>query len=189
VRNSSDRADLDIAPAVRAALAERGYRVVDDPDDARFLLQANVLQVGRTSRAVAEGAFASGFGSAMIGGAAGAGLGRVASDQTETMIAGAVAGVGASAVADAFVQDVTYSIITDVQVSERAGEGVMVTERTSQDLAQGSGGRRILSTSEVHDWKRYQTRVMSSANQVNLDFEDAAPELVAGLTRAIAGIF
>jgi hypothetical protein len=153
------------------------------------LLQANVLQVGRTSRAAAEGALASGFGSAVIGGAAGAGLGRAASDQTEAMIAGAVAGAAASAVADAFVQDVTYSIITDVQVSERAGEGVVVTERMSQDLAQGSGGRRILSTAEVHDWKRYQTRVMSSANQVNLDFEDAAPELVAGLTRAIAGIF
>lgn len=189
VRNSSDRADLDVGPAVRAALAQRGYRLVDDAGDARFLLQANVLQVGRTSRAAAEGAFASGFGSAVIGGAAGGGLGRVASDQTEAVIAGAVAGAAASAVADAFVQDVTYSIITDVQVSERAGEGVTVTERMSQDLAQGSGGRRILSTTEMHDWKRYQTRVMSSANQVNLDFEDAAPELVAGLTRAIAGIF
>ena len=54
---------------------------------------------------------------------------------------------------------------------------------------QGSGGGRILSSSEVHDWKRYQTRIMSSANQANLDFEDAAPQLVAGLTRAIAGIF
>jgi hypothetical protein len=189
VRNSSDRPQLDITPAVRAALAERGYRLVDDPQDAHFLLQANVLQVGRTSAAAAEGAFAKGFGSALVGGAAGAGIGRVASDQTEAMIAGAVAGAAASAVADSFVQDVTYSIITDVQVSERAGEGVMVTERMTQDLAQGSGGRRILSTTEVHDWKRYQTRVMSSANQVNLDFEDAAPELVAGLTRAIAGIF
>src|SRR5690606_3658199 len=189
VRNSSDRADLDIAPAVRAALAARGYRLVDDLEDARFLLQANVLQVGRSSKAAAQGAVAGGFGSAVIGGAAGAGLGRVASDQTEAMIGGAVAGVAASAVADSFVQDVTYSIVTDVQVSERAGEGVMVTERMNQDLAQGSGGRRILSTSEVHDWKRYQTRIVSTANRVNLDFEDAAPDLVAGLTRAIAGIF
>jgi hypothetical protein len=189
VRNSSDRPQLDIAPAVRAALAERGYRLVDDPQDAHFLLQANVLQVGRTSAAAAEGAFAKGFGSALVGGAAGAGLGRVASDQTEAIIAGAVTGVAASVVADSFVQDVTYSIITDLQISERAGEGVMVTERMTQDLAQGSSGRRILSTTEVHDWKRYQTRVMSSANQANLDFEDAAPELVAGLTRAIAGIF
>jgi hypothetical protein len=189
VRNSSDRPDLDIARAVKVALAERAYRVVDDPEDAHFLLQANVLQVGRTSKAAAEGSFAKGFGSALIGGAGGAAVGRAASDQTEVMIAGAVAGAAASAVADAFVQDVTYSIITDVQISERAGEGVMITERMAQDLAQGSGGRRILSTTEVHDWKRYQTRVMSSANQVNLDFEDAAPQLTAGLTRAIAGIF
>jgi hypothetical protein len=189
VRNSSDRPDLDLAPGVEAALVERGYRLVDDPEDAHYLLQANVLQVGRTSKTAAEGAFAKGFGSALIGGAAGAGIGRAASDQTEVMIVGAVAGSAASAVADAFVQDVTYSIITDVQISERAGEGVMVTERMSQDLTQGSSDRRVLSTTEVHDWKRYQTRVMSTANQVNLDFEDAAPELAAGLTRAIAGIF
>ena len=50
VRNTSDRTELDIAPAVRAALAQRGYRLVDDPQDAQFLLQANVLQVGRTSQ-------------------------------------------------------------------------------------------------------------------------------------------
>jgi hypothetical protein len=189
VRNTSDRPDLDVAPEVKAALAARGYRIVDDPEHAHFLLQANVLQVGRTSKGAAEGAFAKGFGSALIGGAGGAAVGRAASDQTEVMIAGAVAGAAASAVADAFVQDVTYSIITDVQISERAGEGVTVTERMAQELTQGSSGRRVLSTTEVHDWKRYQTRVMSTANQVNLDFEDAAPELTAGLTRAIAGIF
>jgi hypothetical protein len=189
VRNTSDRPDLDIAPAVRAALEARGYRVVHDSEAAQFLLQANVLQVGRSARAAAEGSFAKGFGSAVVGGAAGAGVGRAASDQTEVMIAGAVAGAAASAVADAFVQDVTYSIITDVQISERAGEGVLVTERMAQDLAQGSGGRRVLSTTEVHDWKRYRTRIMSSANQVNLDFEDAAPQLAAGITQAIAGIF
>jgi hypothetical protein len=189
VRNTSDRADLDIAPAVREAIAARGYRLVEDPKDAHFILQANVLQVGRTSKAAAEGAFAKGFGSALVGGAGGAGIGRVASDQTEVIIAGAVAGAAASAVADAFVQDVTYSIITDVQISERARKGVMVTERMTQDLAQGRSGQRVLSTTEVHDWKRYQTRVLSSANQVNLDFDGAAPDLVAGLTQAIAGIF
>ena len=70
VRNTSDRTELDIGPAVRAALAARGYRLVDDPRDAQFLLQANVLQVGRTSRAAAEGAFAKGFGSALVGGPA-----------------------------------------------------------------------------------------------------------------------
>jgi hypothetical protein len=47
----------------------------------------------------------------------------------------------------------------------------------------------VLSATERHDWKRYRTRVMSIANQVNLEFEEAAPDLVAGLTRSIAGIF
>jgi hypothetical protein len=31
--------------------------------------------------------------------------------------------------------------------------------------------------------------VVSVANQVNLEFEDASPALVDGLTRSIAGIF
>lgn len=189
VRNTSDRPDLDIAAEVRAAIAARGYRLVDDPDDARFLLQANVLQAGRTSRSAAEGTFARGFGSALVGAAAGAGIARTQTSDTGVLVAGALIGAAASAVADSFVQDVTYSVITDVQVSERAAEGVVVTERMRQNLTQGSGGERILSTTEVHDWKRYQTRVMSSANRVNLDFEDAAPALVAGLSRSIAGIF
>jgi hypothetical protein len=30
---------------------------------------------------------------------------------------------------------------------------------------------------------------MSVANKANLEFEEAAPELVAGLTRSIAGVF
>jgi hypothetical protein len=87
------------------------------------------------------------------------------------------------------VQDVTYSIISDVQVSERAGQGVVVTESARQDLSQGTSGSRVLSSTETSDWKRYRTRVMSKANKVNLEFEDAAPDLVAGLTRSISGIF
>ena len=39
------------------------------------------------------------------------------------------------------------------------------------------------------DAKRYRTRVVSTANQVNLAWEDAAAELVAGLSRSIGGIF
>ena len=40
----------------------------------------------------------------------------------------------------------------------------------------------------VHE-KRYRTRVMSTANQVNLDYDEAAPQLNAGLTRVLADLF
>jgi len=189
VRNTSDKPDFDIEPAVRAAIESRGYRVVDDPTEARYLLQANVLQAGRNSESGAESTFAGGFGSMVLGGAAGAVAGRVLSENPGVIIGGALAGAAIAAVADAFVQDVTYSIISDVQVSERAPQGVVVTESARQDLSQGTAGNRVLSSTETSEWKRYRTRVMSKANKANLEFEEAAPDLVAGLTRSISGIF
>ena len=189
VRNTSDKADFDIAEAVEASIAERGYRVVERPEQAHYLLQANVLQVGRVSPTAAEQTFAGGFGGTLIGGAVGVAGARIASDDPRAMIAGGLAGAAASGIADSLIEDVTYTVVTDVQISERAGEGVLVTERLDQNLRQGSGGARIISATEIHDWKRYQTRIMSTANRTNLDFEDAAPELVTGLTRSISGIF
>jgi hypothetical protein len=189
VRNTSDKPDFDIEPAVRASIESRGYRVVADPTQAHYLLQANVLQAGRNTDEAAENVFAGGFGSMVLGGAAGAGAGRVLSENPGLIIGGALAGAAVSAIADAFVQDVTYSIISDVQVSERAGEGVVVTESARQDLSEGTSGNRVLSSTETSDWKRYRTRVMSKANKANLEFEEAAPDLVAGLTRSISGIF
>jgi hypothetical protein len=188
VRNTSDQADFDIQDAVKASIAERGYRLVDRPEEAHYLLQANVLQVGRVSPTAAEQTFAGGFGGTLIGGATGVAGARIASDDTRALIAGGLVGAATSGVVDALIEDVTYTIVTDVQISERAGEGVVVTERLEQNLRQGSGAR-IISATEIHDWKRYQTRIMSTANRTNLDFEDAAPQLVDGLTRSIAGLF
>jgi len=189
IRNTSGRPDFDIEPQVVAHLADNGWRVVEDPERARYLLQANVLQVGRSSRSAAERTFAQGFGGTLIGAAAGAGAGRAVSERPGVIIGGALAGAATAAAADALVQDVAYSVITDVQVSERAAAGVIVTERLSQDLGQGNSGSRVLSATETTEWKRYRTRILSTANQANLDFKDAAPALADGLTRAIAGIF
>jgi hypothetical protein len=66
---------------------------------------------------------------------------------------------------------------------------VVVTERLQQNLGQGASGSEVLSSTETTVWKRYQTRVQSTASKANLEFEEAAPELTSGLTRSIAGIF
>jgi outer membrane lipoprotein SlyB len=189
VRNTSDKPDFDIEPAVKSSVESRGYKVIDDPTQAHYLLQANVLQVGLTNASSADKTFAGGYGSTILGGAAGAGVGRVIGNDPAVIIGGALAGAAASAVADAYVRDVTYSIISDVQVSERAPTGVIVTETDHQDLSQGTSGSRVLSSTETSDWKRYRTRIMSKANKANLTFDEASPDLVAGLTRSIANIF
>ena len=189
VKNTSDREDFNIEGGVRDALLERGYQLVDNPERAHYMLQANVLQAGKSSVTAAEDAFASGFGGTLFGAAVGAVGTRAATKDTGSIIGGGLIGAAVETAAGAFVQDVTYSAITDIQVSERAPDGEVVTETFEQDLGQGSGGSRIVRADSTSSWKRYRTRVMSIANQANLDFEEAAPQLVAGLTRSIAGVF
>ncbi|HIP56097.1 MAG TPA: complement resistance protein TraT, partial [Arcobacter sp.] len=46
---------------------------------------------------------------------------------------------------------------------------------------------QIIRTKNVQ-WKKYRTRVVSVANQVNLNFKEAQPELVKALVKSISGI-
>lgn len=189
VRNTSDQEDFTIENQVKAAIKKRGYRVVDNPDNAQYLLQANVLQAGKSSVTAAEEAFGSGFGGALFGAAVGAAGARIATKDTGSLIGGGLIGAAAEVVAGSFIQDVTYTAITDIQISERTTDGSTVTETLEQDIKEGSSGTRIVRASTTSSWKRYRTRVTSVANQMNLDFEDASPQLVTGLTRSIAGVF
>lgn len=187
VRNSSDYTALDLAPEVRNTIEGRGYQVIDDPDRANYWLQVNVLQVGKMDPTAAESAFHGGYGSSWGTAAAGAAIGGAASQSWTGGLIGGVVGGAVATVADAVVKDTTYAIITDVQVSERSK--VAVREQTQQRLTQGRSGTRNVTADETTNMKRYQTRVMSSANQANLEFDDALPYLKTGMTRTVAGIF
>ena len=134
------------APRSAPAVEARGYRVVDDPTAARFVLQANVLQAGRNSPTAGEAASGDGFGGTLLGGAAGGaagyGLGAagIGVNNTVGAIAGALAGAAIAGLADAYVQDTTYTIVTDIQVSERAPMGVVVSQSEQANLSQGTSG-------------------------------------------------
>lgn len=157
VRNTSDKPDFRIEDSIRSGITGRGYRIVTDAGQAHYMLQINVLQAGKIDPAAAQAAFTAGYGGAMTGilvGAAAGGSGRDAAT-------GGVLGGIIETVSGAFVKDVTYSIITDLQISERQGGG----------------------------WKRYQTRVLSTANKVNLEFAEAQPNLEKGLIASISGLF
>jgi gas vesicle protein len=186
VRNTSDQAGFDIDPDLRNAIEGRGYTITNDMARAHYLMQVNVLQVGKIDPSAADRYFAAGYGSAVGGAATGAVIGGIASPTLTGFGIGGIVGGAASIVADALVKDVTYSVITDVQISERSGSAV--TERTQQSLRQGRSGTREVTATDTTNWKRYQTRVMSSANQANLELPDALPALKAGITRSIAGM-
>ena len=53
----------------------------------------------------------------------------------------------------------------------------------------GSSGASEVSYAEESGYKTYQTRIGSTANKVNLAFEEALPELKKGLITSISGLF
>lgn len=187
IRNTSDKPEFDLRPMVVQSLQSRGYRVIDSPSQATYWLQANVLQVGRTNARAANSAMNAGYGAA-----GGAVLGHTVhratggssgSAATGAAIAGAVAGT----VFDALIEDVYYSVITDIQIMERF-DGT-VQERSEHVLVQGDSGGTTSTYQRQSDQRRYQSRVISYANQSNLKWEEAAPDLQMGLVRSLAGLF
>lgn len=192
VRNTSDKPGLNLETTLADALICKGYTVVYAPEQAHFVLQANVLQVGKSDLRTADRALSQGFGAALSGGALGAGIasmGKNHEENTDRLLVGGLIGAAVSTVTDAVVQDVVYSVITDIQISERVGNSVIVQEKTKSKLIQGTTGTKVITSTEKVDWKRYQTRVVSTANKVNLKFEHALPELMQGLTHSISGVF
>lgn len=191
IRNTSDQS-FDIESAIVSALIARGYRVTQDPDAAHFRLLGNVLNVSKTSPTAAEAALHSGYGGVFAGSATGAAVGGVTHGWTGAAVGGAVGGILGGlteTAANAAVKDVTYMIVTDIEITERARPGVIVRQDSQQNASQGMGGRRTQTSSEVMDVKKYRTRIVSTANKANLEYEEAAPQLTQGLVRSVSGLF
>ena len=183
IRNTSDKKDLDVATEIRSAIQARGYRVVTDPAKAHYMIQANVLQVGKTTDNDPFGSLASGYGGAVAGALVGGGL----SGHRDGAVGGMIVGGLVGTIADAAVQVVHYRMITDLQLSEKADDAI-VRESSTAHFKQGTSGHKKSTWKQKTQWKRYQTRIISVATKTNLKFEKALPELKQGLIQSISGL-
>lgn len=160
LKNTSDK-NLDMAEYTQdldAALVAKGYQVAPY-EKARYLLQANILQVGKMDPSAAASMLGAGFGGAVTGIA----LADAGGANIRGMATGAVVGGVADLVANSLVKNVTYTTVTDVQITENPHNGIPPSV--------------------------YQTRMLSTANKMNLDFKDAEPKLESQVTHSLAGIF
>lgn len=190
VRNTSDRQELDICQEIASAIQSKGYTLMDDPDAAHYILQANILQVGKTSPTATEAALNQGYGASVLGGVVmGSGVAYAGGSSGRGIAAAGIVGALAETIAGAAVKDVYYSISTDLQIRERIRGGGTATVNSAHQLKQGTSGGSNVTYSEQSEHKIYQTRIVSMANQVNLEFEAAVPELKRGLVTSIAGLF
>jgi hypothetical protein len=186
-KNTSEKT-LDVSALeqeIDANLANQGYRVVPY-QQAHYLLQINILSVGKSSPSAAQEALGGGYGGAVASSIAGAALGGAIGQSYEgAAVGGLVAGVGGF-VADSLVKNVTYVMVTDVQIGERSKS--VVNQKTSANLQQGTSTTTSQQSSSSGHWIYYRTRIVSTANKVNLDFKDALPVLQGQLVHSLSGI-
>ena len=174
---------------LKQQLEHNEWTVVNKVADAEDMVQINVLQAGQAKdEASAWGALNGGFGTDILTGGL---MGLAAGYATGSAGVGVGVGVAGSAiswVANQLVENVYYSMATDVQVSVRSKDG-QVTQSTESNLAQGTSSKTRQTIQQKSDWLKYRTRIVSVANKVNLKFETAKPELQAQIAKQVTGIF
>ncbi len=194
IKNTTDKELPGIEYGIKGRIASNGYRITEDPAEATFILQANILNVGRSDLEETNAMLGEGYQGviegAVIGGVIGGAIGGDVDEINKGTVAGAIAGGVAGFLFDALVTDDLFTMVTDIQIRERVQEGEVVSQSEDTDAQQGTS-TRVTQTSRADNvkWKTYRTRVVSVANKANLDFEEAKPHLQAGLVRSIGGIF
>ncbi|MEG2568621.1 MAG: complement resistance protein TraT [Acinetobacter sp.] len=186
IKNTSDKDMSNLQTLVANDLIAKGYKITSSPDGAYYWIQANVLKADKMDLRESARYLSTGYEGAAMGAALGAGITAYNSNS-----AGATLGVGLAAgllgmAADAMVEDVNYTMVTDLQISERSK--AKVTTDNVAALRQGTSGVKLQTSREKGDRAKYQTRVVSNANKVNLKFEEAKPVLEAQLAKSVANI-
>lgn len=186
VRNTSDKDMSNLQTLIANDLTAKGYKVSSSPDTAYYWVQANVLKADKMDLRQTQGFLSSGYEGAATGAALGAGITAYNSSSAGTTLGVGLAAGLVGMAADAMVEDVNYTMVTDLQISERT-KATVTTDNVAA-LRQGNSGVKIQTSSEEGNRHKYQTRVVSNANKVNLKFEEAKPVLEAQLAKSVAGI-
>jgi hypothetical protein len=193
-RNTSDK-DINVKAQIESAFIQRGYTITQNPKEAKYMLQGNILKVGKSDMRESQSLLGSGFGgtglaAGLTGGALAGGAAYAMGGNNQTAVGVGLAGAALGFLGDAMVKDIVYVMVTDLQIRERPLEGEVVTQTQKAKLAQGSS---TTTSQDIQggkvEWKTYRTRIVSTANKMNLEFAEAQPVLEAALSKSVSGIF
>lgn len=166
---------------------DNGYKIIDDPDKAQFQMIVYVLNLEKTDPTAAEAALRQGYmGGAVLAGAAAGGL---TTHSRRGAVAGGLIGGAAEFISGSLVKDVTYMLVCDIQIKEKAAKGVLVRKDTQIDTKVSDAGTSRQTASEVSNRKEYRTRIVTTAEQANLELKDAQELMFKKTAYAMAGFF
>lgn len=169
------------------ATNDNNYRIIDDPEQAQFILSAFVLNLEKSSPSASAQALNRGYeGGGVLAGAA---IGGAAKGDWQGAVAGGVVGAGVDMISGALVKDVTYMLVCDVQIKERTKNGVMVKRATDISTKVSDDGYTNQQVDETSTMKEYRTRIVTTANKANLKLEEAASPIYSKTAAAMSGFF
>ncbi len=168
------------------AMNDNNYRLIDDPEQAQFILSALVLNLEKASPSASEQALNKGYEGGVLAGAA---IGGASRGDWKGAVAGGVVGAGVDLVSGALVKDVTYMLVCDVQIKERTKNGTVVKRATGISTKVSDQGYTEQTIDDTSTMKEYRTRIVTTANKANLKLEDAAPAIYSKTASAMSGFF
>lgn len=182
-----DRAVFKKILTEKFAVNDNKYRIIDDPEQAQFILSAFVLNLEKASPGASAQALNRGYeGGGMLAGAA---IGGAARGDWQGAVAGGVVGAGVDIISGALVKDVTYMLVCDVQIKERTKDGTVVKRTTDISTKVSDDGFTSQQVDEASNMKEYRTRIVTTANKANLKLEEAAAPIYSKTAAAMSGFF
>jgi len=170
---------------------DNGYKIVDDPNKAQYQMVAYVLNLEQSSPTAAEAALKTGFTGGSMGAsvATGAVMGGLAGGSGSSVAFGGLVGGIADTVSSSLVKDVTFMLVCDIQIKEKAGKGVIVRKDSKIDTKISDAGQSRQTFSEVSNKKEFRTRIVTTANKANLKLEKAKDKMFQKTAYAMASLF
>ena len=203
-RNISD-SNIDLLPLLKKSAREQGWTITNDPTEAEYRLRASTRFFGEVEPESGGAAAARGMG-AIAGAATGIGVGVATANATDSGLAGAAAGIGVGGLVAVGISNASrpreWALIIDVVLEEHHDQPVEFTIATdsSSGTADGAGASSSRMTSgggtantnssgatatRTSDYFPHGIRLSVWANQMNMEEEEALPEIESRTRRVV----
>ena len=183
LRSSAGQDQLDISVIkddFLKRLKNKKYTITNNPHEAQFRLDANILYMDLVSDSLtADGAILGGFGGALSRNG----------DLKSTAATGAV-GAAVGAAVGTLIRVNNYALIVDLQVSEKI-KGSVQTRITAKSASGGETGglNKMQQVNKAENFLHHRARLAATATQTNLELKEAVDVLSQKVSSALSGLF
>lgn len=203
-RNISD-ADIDLRDLLREAAQEQGWQVTNDPSQTNYRLRASTRFFGEVepeSGGAGVGSSMGNIAGAAVGVGTGIGVARTTNSSTGGWLAGGLAGGLTAAGLSNASRPREWAMIIDVVLEERMAQPVAFEMATDNSSGAGStagasnsrmdagggtstGNSSSATVSSTSDYFPHGIRLSVWANQMNMEEEEAMPEIESRTRRIV----